>query len=280
MAGSVGRRLVTDGLILAMDAANSRSGLTASTSVWQELGGGLATASPVNGPSLSNDVSVLGLGGGTTRGGSFFYNGTSQYHQLSDGALNVPYYGKTVMAAVQMGAAFTTGLSGAPNYGFRSIVGKANSSLGPVMVGRNWNLYVYNDAVGFPDTNYRYHWQNWGLSDYVTIRSNTAFVVAFTQQANGDYVFYHNGQPCGSGSPGSSYFTQYMYDPNCPERIGTSGYNAATNYDSGGYWKGYIYNVSFYNRALTAAEVYSNYLVLRNRMALSGFNVNPVPIPE
>lgn len=273
--------MVTNGLITCFDALNDRSGLTGSTSVWQGLTGN-ATATPVGSPTFYRDINSLGKGNGITRGASVFYSGTNQYHQISDGALNVPYSGKTIMAAVQIGAGFQFGLGGAPNYGFRSIVGKANSNIAPTMLGRNWNLYVFNDneAGGFPNANYRYHFQNWAVSDYVSISNNTALIVAFTQQFNGDWVFYHNGRPCGSGSPGPSYFTQYMYDANCPERIGTSGYNPATGYDSGGYWKGYIYNVSFYNRALTAEEVYNNYQILRNRIALSGFDVNPNPLPE
>ena len=272
--------MITDGLITCFDAANPNSGLTASTSVWNGLGQRNATATSVNSPTLTNLSSYIGNRFNGSRGGSFYYNGTNQYHEISDGALNVPYIGKTIMAAVQMGGGFKAGLSGAPNYGIRSIVGKANTNIAPTMVGRNWNLYVYNDTAGFPDTKFRYHFQNWALSDYVSIRPNAVFIVAFTQQTNGDYVFYHNGVPCGSGGFGPSYFTQYMYDPNCRERIGTSGYNAATNYDSGGYWIGNIYNVSFYNRALTEAEIRNNYLVLRNRMALSGQNVSVMNFPE
>ena len=67
MATIGGSNIVTDGLVLALDAANPRSYVSGS-STWNDLSGNNNSGSLVNGPTFSS-----------ANNGSFTFNGSTQY---------------------------------------------------------------------------------------------------------------------------------------------------------------------------------------------------------
>lgn len=256
MAGKNIRNIVVeDGIIMYFDAANARS---ATSSIFYDLSKNCGyTRSFANNPVYS-----------TLGGGSYTFNGTNQYMETTYSQLNTPYTGKTIMVCAYLSPTFDASIQGIPNYGFRGIFTKPNSS-GPTL-GRNWNFYIYNDNTG---NGYKYHFSGEGamsLSDYLpktgpnAVVPNSWFVGAFTQDATGLYTYYHNGVVAGTNS---GTLTQYYNHPTDGERIGASA-TGASNYNAGAYWKGNISTVLLYKRALTEAEIRKNYNVYSYRYGL------------
>ena len=74
MAGIVAPDIVTNGLILYLDASNTKSYVSGSTT-WRDLSGTAITGSLVNGPTFSS-----------TNAGVITFDGTNDYVQVSDNA--------------------------------------------------------------------------------------------------------------------------------------------------------------------------------------------------
>lgn len=72
MATIGGSNIVTNGLVLALDAANRRSYLSGS-SVWNDISGNRYTGSLINGPTFDS-----------TNGGSIVFDGTNDYVEQSN----------------------------------------------------------------------------------------------------------------------------------------------------------------------------------------------------
>lgn len=256
MAGRNIRNIVVDNnIIMYFDAANSRS---ATSSVFYDLSGNSG-----NTTSFSNSPVYSTLGGG-----SYNFNGTNQHMDTTYSQLNVPYTGKTIMTCAYMDPDFNIGLSNAPNYGFRSMFGKPNSS-GPT-IGRNWNFYVMRNSSGL----YQYHFSAEGATGLSNNLPSTGdnrvgpgrwFVAAFTQDSTGLCSFYHNGVVTGTYS---NFLSQYYYHPSDGERIGAQAYTPSSGYNSASWWKGNIATVLLYKRALTSDEIRKNYNVYSYRYGL------------
>jgi hypothetical protein len=254
MAGVTIRRIVNDSIIMYFDAAKSVSNLNSS---FLELSKSSGKASFVNSPSYSS------LGGG-----SYAFNGSNQYMDTSYSQLNVPYTGKTIMVCAYLATNFNSGLQSAPNYGFRNMFGKPNSTGN--QLGRNWNFYVFDDNTG---NGYQYHFSSYnsgGVSGYLPktglnkVIQGSWIVASYTQDSTGLCSFYHNGLVTFTYS---GELNQYIYHPNDGERIGSQA-TGVSGYNAGGFWKGNISTVLIYNRGLTADEIYQNYEVYRYRYGL------------
>ena len=59
--------IVTNGLVLALDAANQKSYISGST-IWNDLSGNVNNGTLTNGPTFNSD-----------NGGNLLFNGTTQY---------------------------------------------------------------------------------------------------------------------------------------------------------------------------------------------------------
>jgi hypothetical protein len=260
MAGRNIRNIVIDdSIIMYFDAAKEYSNRD---SIWYDLSRKCGKTSFVNAPGYS-----------TLGGGSYTFNGSNQYMDTSYLQLNVPYTGKTIMTCAYMSPTFNTGLlplSSAPNYGFRAMFAKPNST--GLTIGRNFNFYIMLNSSGL----YQYHFSSEGAAGLSSNLPSTGdnrvgegrwIIAAFTQDSTGLCSFYHNGVVAGTYS-GS--LTQYIYDPSRPvdgERIGTSGVNQI-GYNGGAWWKGNIATVLVYSRGLTPDEIRKNYNVYSYRYGL------------
>ena len=255
MAGRNVRNIVIDDSILMyFDAAKEYSNRD---SIIYDLSKNCGQTSMANGTTYS-----------TFGGGSYTFNGSTQYMDTTYSQLNVPLTGKTVMACVYLSSTFTSSLAGAPNYGFRLIFGKPNST-GPT-IGRNFNFYVMWTS---PNT-YQYHFSSEGaagLSNALpttgdnSIGPNRWVVAAFTQDSTGLCSFYHNGVVAGTYS---GTLQQYIFHPSDGERIGSQAYTPSSGYHAAGYWRGNIATVLVYSRALTPDEIRKNYNVYSYRYSL------------
>jgi hypothetical protein len=255
MSGVAIRRIVNDSIIMYFDAAKSSSNVDSTT--FLDLSKSSGKTGFVNSPVYNS------LGGG-----SYNFNGSNQYMDVTYSQLNVPYDGKTIIVCAYLATNFNSGLQSAPNYGFRNLFGKPNSTGN--QLGRNWNFYVYDDNT---NNGYQYHFSSYnsaGLSGYLPktglnqVVQGSWIVAAFTQDSSGLCSFYHNGLVTATYS---GQLQQYISHPSDGERIGAQG-TGASGYNSGGFWKGNISTVLIYNRGLTADEIKQNYNVYRYRYNL------------
>lgn len=278
---SIRRIVVDDSMIMYFDAANSSYiNVAPGTSSVQGSLGALGVQYPTFSGTIPSDLSKNAgystIANSTTYttfgGGSYYFTGT-EYMNTSYSQLNVPYVGKTIMCCAYIPeGGFNAGLQGLPNYGFRALFAKPNSTGTPVgqNIGRNWNFYIYDDNTG---NGYQYHFSCYasaGLSGYLPKTGDNAvdggrwFVGAFTQDSLGLSSFYHNGVLMATYS---GQLIQYINHTIDGERIGASGTNAI-GYNGGAFWKGCISTVLIYSRCLTADEIKQNYNVYSYRYNL------------
>ena len=221
--------IITDGLLLYV---NGSSGVYSGTGTqWSDLSSYNNNATLTNGPTYS----------ASTGGGSFAFDGSTQYAPITTALLNTTYTGKTVFIVGRMNASAWT--PGASQY--RAMYGTASGN-------RNFNFYVYHDAANL----FYFHYSTPGsaiLTGSVALTTGTWFIAAVTQDATTTKV-YLNGTLI--YSVGGQTLNQYS----------ASGQEAVAKADN--YWYGDIAVCALYSRALSAAEVLNNYNAFAARVGL------------
>ena len=227
-------RIVTDGLVLCLDAANTVS-YPGSGTTWTDLSGGSNNGTLVNGPTYSSSNS-----------GSLVFDGTNDY--ISNIAIEVyNNFSYDIWCLPQatheidtQSTSSITGVSGqrylvAPQFGVAPDAGSG------ISVGTN-GVSVYEHSAGYlPPL----------LVHQTTITSPTHIVVNYTNKTPSLYlngIFIKNG----------------LTSPRTNVRITTDtlcGYVY-------GYFSGPAYNFKFYNRALSASEISQNYNALKGRFSI------------
>jgi hypothetical protein len=225
-------RIVTDGLVLALDAGNTKS-YPGSGTTWYDLSG--------NG---NNGILANGVGYNSNNGGSLSFDGVDEYVQFSSttisrngGAFSIWFYvddftnfaaGKTVNSRIlvrgddtyrKMIALYNGG------YGYEN---NTNSNPGE-LAGRTTPPYSSSAITSG-------QWINFVMSN-----------------GNSQSTFYINGVFDRTLNVSDDLQLRYI------------GYGAfdRTNYPD--YLKGKVSNFKIYNRALTAVEVQQNYNALKSR---------------
>jgi len=229
MAVGYNPRIVTDGLVLALDAGNTKS-YPGSGSTWSDLSGNGNDGTLTNGPTYSSD-----------NGGYFSFDGTNDDCDLS----NTPQInGNEVTFSVW-------------NYGIdarsSSIIWLSGSSgVRMLQVHLPWsNNIVYWDAGN-------------GVSAYDRIQKGVTgdeyqgwHHWVFTKNAtNGTMYVYLDGLLWNSGT-GKNLS---IGTPDTIRSIGSAGVN--------NYHKGYISNLQLYKRELSASEIKQNFNALRGRFGI------------
>jgi hypothetical protein len=220
-------RVVVEGLVLALDAANTKS-YPGSGTTWTDLSGNGNNGTLTNGPTYSS-----------ANGGSIVFDGVNDYVTLS------------------------------------------SSQIAPGTGAFTWNFWIkLNDL-----TTYSIIFSGTGSnSDYGVILANYPVGYGLAYYANGLQIidsprsfaswcyvtFVGNGGADGSRNVklygntiqvGSTYNINYNFTSTTPI-IGANHSSFAE------LMRGNVSNVSYYNRALTAAEVSQNYNALKSRFGL------------
>jgi hypothetical protein len=231
MAFFRGPNVVTDGLVLALDAANPRSYVSGS-STWNDLSGNNNNGTLTNSPTYSS-----------TNNGSIIFNGTNNTATFS----NIPGPSFSFISS-----SFTTEFwinipTSSLGHGFISSNQSVSNGGQYSFVVRSNNVYssfygtpTYTDVYGGP----------------VIIGSWTHYVNTFnyTNQTSSIYV---NGVLTGAGSMASSPLV-------------TSSSLLIGRYTLGGaYLSGSMSSAKVYNRALSSSEVLQNYNALKSRFNLN-----------
>jgi hypothetical protein len=230
-----GPKIVTDGLVLALDAGNKKS-YPGSGTTWFDLSGNGNTRTLTNGPSFNSG-----------NGGSIVFDGVDDYVDLGDVGISSWASSLTISTwtYVPTGATWTNGF-------LTTIIGALGSFSGMYGLTHgttegNINFYVRGDngSISSTTTVSRDVWNNLvGVWDGSVAR------------------LYHNGVlvsgPNGStrtGVPDTASLTMAR------ER---AFFGAGT----GAYYQGNIANALIYNRALSATEIQQNFNATRSRFGI------------
>ena len=226
VAPLVPARIITTDLLLYLDAGNSAS-YSGSGNTWYDLSnnvnhGTLATSSMANTSSTPK---------------KFTFNGTSNYVSFVSSKLNVPYTGKTIIAAAKMNPSFGSNL-------YRALFG--NNSAG----SRNFNFYIYQNGSG-----YQLHFADAGnnaFSSVLTLTTNQWYVFAATQESN-TVKFFVNGVLVASTSGPLS-----QYQSSAEEYVGKAD----------NFWYGDINSIFIYKKGLSEVEILQNFNAQKSSLGL------------
>jgi hypothetical protein len=242
MAFTRGANVVTNGLVLSLDAANRKSYISGSSS-WRDMAGSGYLGTLISNPSSSLDNC-----------GSIVFNGTTNY-------VNSPSYPVTAPFSFYTGS-FTLEATFKPiAYQTSSYFGLTNMVLlkGPASTF-NYVMQVTSDtSVSFikRGSAESLQYNTFTVPSMLNKINNTVFTI----NATGTTVTcYLNGNLIGSLA-----ITGTPIEPNTPNDfllIGALGGTAAT------YFTGNIYNIRIYNKTLNAEEVQQNYNALKPRFNL------------
>jgi len=228
MAFSRGPKIVTDGLVLALDAANPRS-YPGSGTTWTDLSGNGNTGTLNNGPTFNS-----------ANGGSISFDGTNDYASTTALSLSSPST-ITVECMVKFSGTLDSNdrkimhydKTGTTNAVFQLRKGTTNSRL----------MYQHHDGTSW-----------YTLSDDDAIESDTWAHFLATHSGT-TVVMYKNGAQSANATMSTLDWT------NANNVI--IGWRTSAE-----YWKGDIAFLKLYTRALTPTEVLQNYNATRSRFGL------------
>jgi len=229
-------KIVTNGLVLALDAADKNSYISGSTT-WNDLSGNGNTGTLQTGTSYN-----------ASNSGNIAFNGTSGYISTTTNLGANPYPSLTYSVW------FKTTVGG------QKIIGIETNQTGTTSPNLDRHIYIGSDNklyFGVYDTNYR------TITSTITVTDNTWRNVTTVTTGANSISMYINGvlNATGTGNGYSSYTTSYI-------RLGSYELSGWTNGVTG-YFTGNIATVQVYNRALSATEIAQNYNAQKSRFGLT-----------
>jgi hypothetical protein len=234
-----GPNVITSGLVLSLDAGNTRS-YPGTGTTWTDLSGNNNTGTLVNGPTFS-----------TANNGYLVLDGTNDYvtsiASLPNGT-NLFTYSVWI---------YFTSISG--NFGpFKASALLSGNAVGAL------EFYLANagDGTTTPATLVlaRYGGSTTGscVINVTSLMSNLNWYnIVLVRDGSASQQVYLNGVNIGSGTVSNGWIFSTVY-------IGGAPLNASYS----GYHNGRISNAQLYNRALTAEEVTQNFNALRGRFGI------------
>jgi hypothetical protein len=230
--------IITNGLVLCLDAGNTKS-YPGSGTTWTDLSGNGNTGTITNGPTYSS-----------SNGGSLVFDGTDDY-------VSVPYTSLLAPTSQISFEAFAY-LANWNVSGDRRILSKTQT--GGYQIGLNEPTFILDGNIGalvYLGGSYK----------IVKVARSTLSPgwhhLAFT--CDGRYFrMYLDGVNVDTSDNGST--ASISYSTNNHFLVGAET-GAGTAVD-GAYWNGNISSVKVYNRALTASEIQQNYNATKSRFGL------------
>jgi hypothetical protein len=237
--------IVTNGLVLALDAANRKS-YPGTGTTWTDLSGNGNNGTLVNGPTYNS-----------VNSGSIVFDGTNDYVSLPSN-LDTILTGDLTMEVViampnplliQFGFYFAgvMGIYGDGNYYRESNIQVSNT-------GNVSNPSTFDASVSFlnqsGDTGNSIGFGGFSFSSTPRVLSYTLSGTTATTYVNGSFVE-------------TKTITKYTKPADANVEIGWV--NNTANY---GYYRGNLFVSRIYNRALTAAEIQQNFNALRGRFGI------------
>jgi hypothetical protein len=233
MAFNYSPKTITDGLVLCLDAANTRS-YPGSGTIWSDLSRGGNNGTLTNGPTFNG-----------ANGGSIVFDGTNDYVDLGDpSTLSIP-------DSLSVNVWFNIGVLG----GWRGIVAKrlgGSTTNYAINFNSDSNLFqwYYNNGSGFRIVSVPFS---------TNFTSNVWYNICGTfikNGANTTGVLYRNGISISSNTLSGNIVTVTT-----PVTVGSTS-------SSSEFFLGSIPLVQIYNRALSATEILQNYNATKTRFRL------------
>jgi hypothetical protein len=222
-------RIVTDGLVLALDAGNTKS-YPGSGTAWTDLSGRGNTGTLVNSPAYSS-----------VNGGSLLFNGTSNYATLPANSINtnanltLNYWVKSPLPGTGLIYTLSSGYTAISHLQVRYV-----NTAGVVSV------QLVNSTVA-----------NMGSFSGFTPVSNAIYFLTVTlTKSTNTWSLYVNG------SFVSSFVSAQTFTTTQP----SLGINAGPGSEE--RFAGNFYTFSYYNRVLSATEISQNFNALRGRYGI------------
>jgi hypothetical protein len=244
MATLYAPRIVTDGLVLCLDAANPRS-YPGSGASWVDVSGNGNTGTLTNGPTFSGD-----------NGGVIVLDGVNDYAAISAPS---PFSG-TKLFTFEMWVNFTsiTGNFGSVNKGAWLFGGGTGTG------GGQSHLAVLSSSnTTFTPATIAFGRGGGGTTGTLSISVSTLmsnlrwYQIILTRSSTSAQALYLNGINIGSGNVSNSFDD------------GQTDFGAIHGSSTfSGFLNGKIGGIRTYNRALTAAEVLQNYNATRSRFGI------------
>lgn len=228
MSANLGPNIITDGCVLALDAADRRS-YPGSGNTWYDLSGN------------KNDGAFVDISLDLENCHSFNFNGTSSYINLGSRQSLLLTEEETTIAWI-----YPTNIDA----GRRSRIGNRHSGF----------LTIAGSNLVYEGMNSAGNWSNNFYAGNGTIQINTWQQVAFTFKADDLVVLYLNGSYLNSKAVVGSQSTI-----NGGYIIGTETLGGWGTYP---YFEGNMAIVTNYSRALSATEILQNYNTTKSRFNL------------
>ena len=223
-----GPKIVTNGLVLALDAADKNSYIGSGTS-WRDLSGNNYTSTLTNGPTFSN-----------SNGGSILFDGTNDYVVSSNFTPN--FSTKTLSGWVKLSS---VSQQGGGVVTLQSTDGLVFDSIVYNETGQGWGF----GSNGFSRTNWS------GVSE----TSTSVWVNITATYENSNYRMYRNGILIYTLT--SFGALNFNFNSNVQLAYRHLGGGSA-------FLAGNIANTFVYNRILTGTEILQNYNATKTRFGL------------
>ena len=238
-----GGNIVTDGLVLLLDAANTKSYVSGST-IWNDISKSSLTSSLNNGPTYNS-----------LNNGSIVFDGVDDYGETVRNILVRPNYVTMCVWVKYTGAQALSFVGGCGNTGTAGYSLYINCAAG---VPTNFGFIAGNGNLisgGTPSVNFGTPGVSTinyicGTFDGSVLRGyqNGVLINSVNQPTPGPLVY-----PTTGGSP----INGGMYIGSLENNLGLAR-----------YWTGNIYQIKLYNRALSATEIQQNFNATKSRFSL------------
>ena len=232
MGTSYNSSIVTDGLVLCLDAANPRS-YPLSGNTWYDLSGNGNHGNLANSPTFNTD-----------NGGNLLFDGVNDYVNIPQKSIyefansdpfSLHVWFKATIESSGYGAPITHALNGGRGYYF-NITGNGTFYFD------YWDGSLFRGLVG--------------SSGSISMNVWTHVIATSASNSHTDMKLYKNGTLTSYSYRGTSTPNTINYN-GVPLRVGSRG--------DGTYFSGNIAQALIYNRALSADEVRRNYNATRGR---------------
>ena len=241
MAFNYSPKIVTDGLVLYLDAANTKSYVSGSTT-WNDISRLGNNGTLVNGPTFDS-----------TRGGGIVFDGTNDYVECGNmSSLILSNNQFTINCWLLM-----TGTARGDFFNIKNF-NPLQDDIG-LFIDTDNKLYVYikvQNVISNSSPGSR------ASVSTATLIRNTLYNICCIKDSTQKIVIYINGaldnNTYSSTTNTATVATSSVW-------VGSNRTDATTPAVP---WAGNIYNISAYNRALTAQEVLQNYNATKTRFGL------------
>ena len=227
-----GPNIVTDGLVLALDAANTKS-YPGSGTTWRDLSGNNNSGSLANGPTFSSD-----------NRGSIVFDGSDDY-------VNIPYVGNTSNSFTFIIVMKCNNMTSDTALNRQTLFGLSQNDNSAF---RQFDVEIWgNTGAGFRGNggaieNVNFFGYSWALG----VNANNINIYTITLNSTGHSI-YVNGVL-----------------RNTISQTATADFNSIVlgTRLAGNLWNGICYSFSMYNRVLSTSEVAQNYNATKTRFGL------------